>query len=150
MQASASPGVKDSGGDLSYAQEVCRRFPSLRTFVGTDKVLLGGLQAGAAGCITAGANVIAPLAIDVYQTFSRGEAATPKQELLSTARTLLDQYQPSSGMLKSLLALRFDNAGWDVRPPLEALSQSDRDALVAALAELPLPESMRWLQQPTI
>lgn len=141
-------GVKDSSGDLPHGVDLCQRYPQLRIFVGTDRVLLGGLQAGAAGCITAGANVLAPLAVDVYRTFASGQDATEKQALLSAARTLLDQYQPSSGMLKSLLALRYGNAGWETRPPLETASDADRDSLVSELASLDLPESMAWLRAP--
>ena len=139
-------GVKDSSGDLPHGQELCRRYPNLRIFVGTDHVLLGGLQAGAAGCITAGANVLGPLVVQVYRSFSAGQDATGQQALLGAARGLLDQYQPSSGMLKSLLAVRFGNDGWDTRPPLETASDADRDALVAQLSQLDLPDSMGWLR----
>lgn len=139
-------GVKDSSNDLPHGQELCRRYPNLRIFLGTDHVLLGGLQAGAAGCISAGANVIAPLSVQVYRTFAAGQDATAQQALLSQARGLLDGYQPASGMLKSLLAYRYGNDGWDTRPPLEMASEADRDALLAAFARLDLPASMGWLR----
>lgn len=141
-------GVKDSSGDLPHGVDLCRRYPQLRIFVGTDHVLLGGLQAGAAGCITAGANVLGPLAVQVYRTFMAGQDASEQQALLGAARALLDQYQPSSGMLKSLLALRFANDGWDTRPPLETATTADRDSLAAALTSLDLPASMGWLRTP--
>jgi len=139
-------GVKDSSGDLAHGQDLCRRYPNLRIFVGTDHVLLGGLQAGAAGCITAGANVLAPLDVQVYRTFMAGQDAAAQQALLGAARTLLDQYQPASGMLKSLLALRFGTAGWETRPPLETASDADRDTLVAQLSQLDLPACMDWIR----
>jgi hypothetical protein len=77
----------------------------------------------------------------------RGNDATAQQELLTAARSMLDEYQPASGMLKSLLALRYGNDGWDTRPPLETLPDADRDSLVARLNALPLPENMGWLKQ---
>jgi 4-hydroxy-tetrahydrodipicolinate synthase len=141
-------GIKDSSGDLLHGQDLCRRYPQLRIFVGTDHVLLGGLQSGAAGCITAGANVLGPLAVHVYQRFMAGQDASEQQALLGAARSLLDKYQPSSGMLKSLLAYRYGNDGWDTRPPLETASDADRDSLIAELVRLGLPESMSWLSAP--
>ncbi len=140
-------GIKDSGGDLSFAQEIVRRFPELRTFVGTDAILLGGLQAGAAGCITAAANVLAPLGVDVYRAFRAGNDATNLQKQLSAMRAILDRYQPAASTLKSLLALRYDSDGWDVRPPLEPLPAATRAEVVAALTENPLPPSLDWLKQ---
>jgi 4-hydroxy-tetrahydrodipicolinate synthase len=139
-------GVKDSSNDLPHGQALCHRYPNLRIFLGTDHVLLGGLEAGAAGCITAGGNVLAPLAVQVYRTFSAGQDATAQQALLSSARGLLDQYQPSSGMLKSLLALRFRSDGWETRPPLENASDADCTLLVSQLGQLELPDSMGWLR----
>ncbi|MBZ0307387.1 MAG: dihydrodipicolinate synthase family protein, partial [Anaerolineae bacterium] len=68
-------GIKDSGGDIDHARELCQKFPELRVFVGTDSLLLDGLCAGAAGCITAAANVIAPLAVKTYRAFIAGEDA---------------------------------------------------------------------------
>ena len=140
-------GIKDSGGDLGFAQEIIRRFPEMRTFVGTDGILLGGLKAGAVGCITAAANVIAPLSVEVYRAFLSGLDPTDQQQQLTALRAILDRYQPAASMLKSLLSLRYGTDGWDVRPPLEPVSDATRAEAIAALTEHSLPASLDWLKQ---
>ena len=76
-------GVKDSQGDLANTIEYCQHFPQLNIFVGTDRLLLDGIRRGAAGCITAGSNVLCPLDSAVYQQFLRGEDASVLQEKLN-------------------------------------------------------------------
>ena len=131
-------GVKDSTGVLAHAQELCAEFPDLTIFVGNDRLLLDGLRAGAAGCITAAANVLAPVAVDVYRQFKAGEDAETTQQHLTTARELLNKYRPSAPTLKALLAARYQTAGWDVRPPLVPLSDSLRMNLLQDIEALPI------------
>jgi 4-hydroxy-tetrahydrodipicolinate synthase len=140
-------GIKDSSGDLAHAKELCDRFPQLRVFVGTDKLLLDGLQSGAAGCITAGANVLAPLDVAVYRTFASNQDAESLQSQLTAAREILERYQPFPAGLKSLLALRYGNHSWNVRPPLVPLSEEDRNDLISALRNLDLDNRLPWLSQ---
>lgn len=131
-------GIKDSSGDLAHWQALCRRFPELRMFVGDDKLLHDGLQAGAAGCITAGGNILAMLGAAVYQTFKAGEDAAPAQATLTAARHVLDAYAPFPPSIKALLSVRYAG-GWEVRPPLLPLPDFELSALLAALSETPLP-----------
>lgn len=140
-------GIKDSTGDLAHGQALCRTFPDFRVFVGDDKLLHTGLQAGAAGCITAGANVLAPLAAAVYRAHQAdSDAAVAHQAQLTAARTVLDAFKPFPPSVKHLLALRYGTPGWDVLLPLAPLSEPDGRALVAGLAALDLPgESFGWL-----
>jgi 4-hydroxy-tetrahydrodipicolinate synthase len=138
-------GIKDSSGDLAHAKELCGRFPQLRVFVGTDKLLLAGLQSGAAGCITAGANILAPVDVAVYRTFAANQDAEPLQSQLTTAREILERYQPFPAAVKSLLALRYGNQSWHVRPPLVPLSEKDRNDLITALRNLDLDDRLPWL-----
>lgn len=142
-------GIKDSSGNLASAQEVIRRFPALRTFVGDDRLLLPILQSGGAGCITAMTNTMAPLLVDVYRAFMAGQDATSLQMQLNALRAILDRYQPVASTFKSLLSLRYGTDGWDVRPPLEPVSEATRAEAIAALTELPLPPSLDWLKQVT-
>jgi 4-hydroxy-tetrahydrodipicolinate synthase len=140
-------GIKDSSGDLAHAKELCQRFPQLRVFVGTDKLLLAGLQSGAAGCITAGANVLAPLDVAVYRTFASNQDAEPLQSQLTAAREILERYQPFPAGLKSLLALRYGNQSWNVRPPLVPLPEEDHKDLISALRNLNLDDRLPWLSR---
>lgn len=126
--------LKDSAGDIGFARDLRQKFPELRVFVGSDKLLLDGLCAGAAGCITAAANVIAPLAVQTYQTFVAGEDAESAQETLTAARSLLDNYQPFPPSLKAILAQRYGNEGWEVRPPLSPLPETQTQELLDKLA----------------
>jgi 4-hydroxy-tetrahydrodipicolinate synthase len=140
-------GIKDSSGDLAHGQALCREFPNLRVFMGDDKLLHAGLQAGAAGCITAGANVFAPLSAAVYRAYrSDGGDAAHFQSRLTAARTVLDSFKPFPASVKHLLAHQFGTSGWDVLLPLSPLSEPEQHALVAALAALKLPgEDFGWL-----
>ena len=55
-------GMKDSSGDWAHMERVIKTFPGFRLFAGTERYLLNNLRAGGAGCITAPANVLCPLA----------------------------------------------------------------------------------------
>ena len=139
-------GVKDSSGDLAHAQDYCQNFPQLRVFVGTDKLLLSGVRSGAAGCITAGANVFAPLAVRVYRAFLKGEAAEADQDALTAARTILEKYPPFAASLKSLMSYRFGNGSWHLRPPLMPLSPTEQSDLLQSLKALNLGQTIPWLR----
>ncbi|MEJ2263224.1 MAG: dihydrodipicolinate synthase family protein [Anaerolineales bacterium] len=138
-------GIKDSSGDLAHAKELCECFPQIRIFVGTDKLLLAGLRSGAAGCITAGANILAPLDVAVYRAFLSNQDAEPLQSQLTAAREILERYQPFPAGIKSLLALRYGNQSWNVRPPLVPLSKKDHIDLLSALRNLNLDNHLPWL-----
>lgn len=140
-------GIKDSSGDLEHARRLCARFSELRVFVGTDRLLLPGLEIGASGCITAGANILAPLAVGVYRAFSSGEDAQEQQTCLTAARKVLEGYQPFPATLKSLLALRYSGDSWHVRAPLVPLSESDKADLVSSLRALELETQLSWFNQ---
>lgn len=129
-------GVKDSGGDMNYAGGLIESTPELDVFVGSEKLLLKGLNQGAAGCITAGANVLAARAVAVYQAWKRGENAENLQTDLSAARTLLDGYAPAPSSLKALLAGRYGGDSWDVRLPLLPLPESQHAELVEKFSAL--------------
>jgi len=126
-------GVKDSTGDLSHAQAWISAFPQLKIFVGTDKLLLEGLKSGAAGCITAGANLFAPLAVKVYRAYKEGRDPSAIQAELSAARAALERYLPFPATLKALLAQRYRTPGWFVRPPLIELTPEQMEDLEQAL-----------------
>ncbi len=53
-------------GDAARIEAVCREFPQLRVFAGTEALLLDTLRWGGAGCISATVNVTAPLSAEVF------------------------------------------------------------------------------------
>ncbi len=138
-------GVKDSQGDLAHTIEYCQRFPQLNFFVGTDRLLLDGIQNGAAGCVTAGSNVLSPLDSAVYQKFLGGEDPSILQEKLSMARLALEKFPPFPPTLKSLLSYRFHNDGWEVRPPLVPLAVHQQEQLISILRTLPIEQYIPWI-----
>jgi 4-hydroxy-tetrahydrodipicolinate synthase len=141
-------GIKDSSGDLEHAQSLCRRFPELHVFVGTDRLLLAGLEAGAKGCITAGANILAPLALRVHHAYAQGRAddARRVQTQLTQARAVLEKYQPFAASLKALLSIRYGGSSWTPRAPLLPLTSEDLTQLVQDLRTLKLADELDWIE----
>jgi len=138
-------GIKDSSGDLQHLRSLCEQEPRLRIFTGNDSHLLSALQFGAAGCITAAANVFAPLAVEVLRAFNAGEDAEGIQAVLTEARAILGDFQPFAASIKSLLATRYGTEGWNVRPPLVPLPRDRQRVLLDRLSALDLSEWIDWL-----
>jgi len=127
-------GMKDSTGDFENTIQYISAFPDLQIFPGTEALLLDGLKAGGAGCISATCNVFSPFAGQVYDTFIKGENATDFQSEL-TKKRMVFQGLPFSGALKSYLARVNDDHRWvTVRPPNEAISTELVDKLVYELS----------------
>jgi 4-hydroxy-tetrahydrodipicolinate synthase len=107
-------GTKDSSGDGDRIERICKAFPELIVFAGTEKYLLDTLLWGGDGCISATVNVTARQARAVYDAFAAGEDASELQAALTQRRGYLDGF-PTIPALKSLL-------GWEhLRPPLQPL-----------------------------
>jgi 4-hydroxy-tetrahydrodipicolinate synthase len=122
-------GVKDSSGEWDHTEALCRDFPELQVFSGTERLLLPVLRAGGAGCISATVNVTAPLAAQVMRDWRDDSAPESAQEQLTDLRTLFAAL-PTIPALKHLLARRRENAdGATVRPPLAPLDDEERQAV---------------------
>jgi 4-hydroxy-tetrahydrodipicolinate synthase len=112
-------GIKDSSSDPSWAHSLWERF-------GTDLVVLNGddrlfslaLQSGAAGCITAMANVVSPFHRLVWDAYQTGKLDEVTQGKLSQARAVLDRYTPMPPVVKILLSRLHSFPLWKVKPPL--------------------------------
>ncbi|MGE5538381.1 MAG: dihydrodipicolinate synthase family protein [Gemmatimonas sp.] len=136
-------GAKDSAGEIGNMIAMAR-IPQFRVFSGTERLLLPVLEAGGAGCITAGANVIAPITGALYAEWRRsGASAAAKrlQDEVTRQRLLLDGY-PMIPAMKALLARRFDAPQWrNVRPPFVRLPSAHEAALFGKIdgAGLVLP-----------
>jgi 4-hydroxy-tetrahydrodipicolinate synthase len=139
-------GVKDSGGDMSYAAGLIDAFPTLDVFVGSEKLLYAGMQCGAVGCITAGANVLAPQAVAIWNAWQHGGDPSTLQTELSAARSILDRYAPAAASLKQLLNMRYGGESWEVRPPLVEHDQTVMRELTGAMKALQ-PDPLPWLKR---
>ena len=88
----------------SGSSGVCREFPDLTVFAGTEKFLLDTLHWGGDGCISATVNVTARQAREVYDLWAAGEDATAAQAALTERREFLDGF-PTIPALKALRRL---------------------------------------------
>ena len=82
-------GIKDSGGDLTQFAEYVRLCPpGFRAFMGRDSLIFAGLAHGAAGAVTATANIVPELAVSLYDALAARDFARAQelQRLLSPLR----------------------------------------------------------------
>jgi len=128
-------GVKDSSGDWAHTRSLLSRFPDLVIFPGTERLMLPALQAGAAGCITATANVNAAALVELHESFHAKVDDVERRAALAVAlRNALEAY-PMTPALKHLVAHALKEPRWRrVRPPLVELSEPDGRRLRAALS----------------
>ncbi|MDK1027750.1 MAG: dihydrodipicolinate synthase family protein [Anaerolineae bacterium] len=113
-------GIKDSSNDPDFASFLGQTFgKDLAVFTGIDSNLSLALQNGAAGCITALANLISPSLRAIYDGISRNEDLSETQILVTAQRRILEQYVPFPSLIKGLVADKHGFPRWPVRPPLE-------------------------------
>lgn len=104
-------GVKDSSGDPAFLEALCAGHAGLRIFVGMESLLARGMALGGAGCISALANVAAPLCRSVFdQPGLQGRSAVD-QRMLADLKTLTARY-PTVPTLKMLIARRTGDPNW--------------------------------------
>lgn len=126
-------GIKDSSGDWRNTAGMHeRQWDGFDIFVGSETLLLDNLRAGGAGCISATANINAAAIDALYRQWQDADADERQQEL--TAYREKVQRFPMIPALKSVVAARSGDARWcNVRPPLIALDESQRESLHNAL-----------------
>ena len=128
-------GLKDSSGDWSNTATLIQRFGprGFDVFAGSEVFLLRTLQAGGAGCITAGANVNPHGIARIHATWQSPEAAA-HQASADAVRNILQGTSSMIPALKAVVAHYAGDPAWrTVRPPLVELPDAERDALVANL-----------------
>ena len=129
-------GVKDSSGDLDSTAGFIEAFPDLAVVAGTEALLLEGLKRGAAGSITASANVNAAAIRAVYDAW-QGEGDAESLQAKISAHRKVFQSRPMIPMLKHILSRELNQPAWSrVRPPLVALDGASGDAARADLADV--------------
>ena len=119
-------GLKDSSGDMAYARSAAAIAPDFAVFPSTEAALLEARGGAFAGCISATANLNADLCARAWRA---GDAGALDAAVI--IRKLFDG-KPLVYGVKALLAhIHDDPALARVKPPLSALSASDRTAVVA-------------------
>lgn len=112
-------GIKDSSASAEHAQALGARFgPDLLVLNGTDRLLTQALQAGAAGCITAMANLASPDLRQVWDAHQVGRTEPVAQARLDEARAISERFPPAPPLIKELLAEFHEFPRWGVKPPL--------------------------------
>lgn len=127
-------GIKDSSGDWENTQKLFE-IDGLIVYPGSELPLIDALQLGGPGCITATANVNATAIARVVELYDQGdiEAAQQAHEAVRQTRLAIQEHAPIPAQ-KRLLAMQTGDARWaNVRPPLDAMSESDGKNLAAAL-----------------
>ncbi|MBV1695763.1 MAG: dihydrodipicolinate synthase family protein [Hyphomicrobiales bacterium] len=127
-------GLKDSSGDWANTKAILEAHPDLEIFPGSEAFLLDGLRAGAAGVISATANVN-PAAMQAVVAAWQSDAADGLQQKITGVRKVI-QARSMIPLVKALVAHYRDDRQWAaVRPPLEELPQSEVVAAIAALEQ---------------
>ncbi len=129
-------GLKDSSGDMAYAEAVVAAFPGLDVFPSTEAILLEGRRRGFAGCISATLNVTAPLAGRVWRA-NGAAAAAADQDALSALRATIGKRRLVPAIRHTAARLFADAALARMLPPLVPLDSNDARALDAELDAQP-------------
>ena len=123
-------GLKDSSGEIENTLALLKHFPGFAVFPGSEKLLLEALRHGAAGCISATANVNVGAIRRLIDSYP-GRAAEGHQRAVSAVRDAIEG-RPFVPALKALLAHFSGDPDWGiVRPPLAALRPDAVADLVA-------------------
>ena len=125
-------GLKDSSGDWEGTKKMIAEFPDLAIFPSSEARLMEGLALGAAGCISATAN-IQPGAIARLIAAHGTDAADAWHQRISSVRAVVETY-PLIAALKAIIARDTGDDGWlQTRPPITSLPEARRRDLLSAL-----------------
>ncbi len=129
-------GLKDSSGSLDSALAYIAGLPGKAVLVGNDRLLSASLAAGAAGCITALANLLSPELRAIYDAFQRGEERPASQAALDLMRAALDSMPPAPAYIKALLHAQHNFKRWSVRLPLQDFTPAQIATALKAIQAL--------------
>jgi 4-hydroxy-tetrahydrodipicolinate synthase len=127
-------GIKDSSGDWPNTDGMLKRFPSLEVFPASEALLGKALPLGAAGCISATAN-LQPGAISRFLKSWDEDDAKSLQAGMEHVRKTVQQY-PMIPALKAVVSTWTASSSWEaVRPPLIWFDAERRNKLVKELRD---------------
>ena len=123
-------GIKDSAGNPDHTLALIDAFPKFAVFPGAEVYLRRALEAGAAGCISASANINASGIRRLFDHWKDADAEERQAELNAVRKAV-----ESRGMipsLKAVLAERYRDPAWlAIRPPLLPIREQARTELLA-------------------
>jgi 4-hydroxy-tetrahydrodipicolinate synthase len=136
-------GLKDSSGDYAHTKSVIDAFPGFRVFPAAEINLMRSMADGAAGCISATANINVKAMRTLYDR--RNESGAEETQAQVDQVRLAVEKHPLIPAVKAVIAARYRDPAWSaVRPPLLPLDLKSRGALAAdpALQALPAPPAV--------
>ena len=130
-------GLKDSSGDVAYAQEIAALSPSLAVYPSNEATLLSARPGGPfAGCISATANLNAP---DCALAYRGGDEAA--LERATCLRAIFDGLPLVPGIKAMIARLENDSAHVRTLPPLAPLDAAQFELLLSRYAAI-APETV--------
>ena len=128
-------GIKDSSGDWDNVAAMLTAFPGFAIFPASESFLSRARPLGAAGCISATAN-INPAGIGKLCADWDKDSGAQWQQQADAVRQTFQKY-PMIAALKFATAHYSDNPVWEnVRPPLSGLSAENKLQLLAELKQI--------------
>ena len=125
-------GLKDSAGDLAYADAVAQAVDDFDVFPSSEASLAGATRRGFAGCISATVNLTVAESQAAWSAQGT-DAGTVAAKKASELRAIVAKY-PLVSAVKAALAHRYRDAEWArTGLPLQPLSAKDAAALGLAL-----------------
>ena len=125
-------GLKDSSGDWANTSALLEALPGFEVFPGSEAFLLDGLRRGAAGCISASANINARAIRRVFDGW-QGPEADKLQAAISAVRKVAQGY-PLIPAMKAVIAHYRADPAWAVtRPPFTDLPAEQTARMIADL-----------------
>lgn len=127
-------GIKDSSGKLEYCRDLVARIAGFKVFPSAETALGEAHAAGFAGCISATANLTAPLCASAWAATAGADPSVIQQ--MATLRAAIAA-QPLIAAVKYLIGRRTGVAGWErPLPPFLPLDADAKAALAPVLSEL--------------
>jgi 4-hydroxy-tetrahydrodipicolinate synthase len=127
-------GVKDSGGDWTYTEQLLQKHGNLILLIGDERHLAAGIRLGAQGAISGLANVCPQR---LLKMINLGEDDSPVVAMVDEILKF-----PVTPAVKALLAHRQNDPAWlNVRAPLVALTQSEAARLTETYRRILTPLS---------
>jgi 4-hydroxy-tetrahydrodipicolinate synthase len=126
-------GVKDSSKDVPWLSRAIDDHPELVFLAGSDSLQFPGRLVGCTGGVSAVANALPELLVDLHESYSAGDIEHAR-ECQSTLYRVRDAFKggPYLAGVKAALSLRGFDAG-PLRSPLRGMDDEERSALEATI-----------------
>ena len=137
-------GIKDSGGEFAYFQQLCNQYRDRDDFVvfmGPEELLAEAVAAGAAGGVCGGANLLPQVYSRLYVAAVRKDAEEVRHWKQVTEAMFASVYRDDDGRMKLIpgLKLAMEECGLChsvVAPPLSAVTAGHAHRIRSAVPRL--------------